>query len=111
MGGAAAIPAVCTTPLAMLGVPGEGEAEQMLVHLQVRSHSLKYQLCALHAVLIFRVMFHDALCCSARGVTQVLPRCSALWAVAPGSSRAGALSAILAKSNMSQSQALLRPYC
>lgn len=64
VGVAAAIPTVCTTPLAVPGVPGDGEAEQD-AHPppKGRSHSLMYQcqLCALHAMLIHRGMLLAAL--------------------------------------------------
>lgn len=64
VGVAAAIPPVCTTPLAARGVPGAGEAEQSACPPpKTTSHSLMYlcQLRALHAVLIHRVMLRAAL--------------------------------------------------
>lgn len=111
MGVAAAIPTVCTTALAMLGVPGEGEAEQdACPPPKARSHSLKYQLCALHAMLIHRVMLHAAL-------HEEEHKCY-LAALLCGQQPVGAAgqgvfqpSWLNPPAKMSQSQALLRPYC
>lgn len=97
VGVSAPIPTVCTTPLAVLGVPEEREAEQdACPPPEARSHSLKYQLCALHAVLTHRVMLHAAL---HEGEHKCYLAALLCGQKPLGSSRAGALSAILAKSN------------
>lgn len=95
----------------MLGVPGEGEAEQdACPPPKARSHSLKYQLCALHAMLIHRVMLHAAL-------HEEEHKCY-LAALLCGQQPVGAAgqgifqpSWLNPPAKMSQSQALLRPYC
>lgn len=106
MGVAAAIPTVCTTLLAVPGVPGDGEAEQD-AHPppKGRSHSLMYQcqLYALHAVLIHRVMLLAAL---HKGEHKCY--CAALGAAGQGLFQPSWLNP---PANTSQSQALLGPYC
>lgn len=111
VGVAAAVPTVCTTPLAVLCVLGEGEAEQdACPPPKARSHSLKYQLCALHALLIHRVLLHAALheeehkCCP----TALLCGQQPLGAAGQGLFQPSWLNP---PANMSQSQAFLRPYC
>lgn len=109
MGVAAAIPTACTTPFAVLGVPGEEAEQDASPPPKARSHSLRYQLCALHAVLMHRVMLRAALHEGEHECNLAALLCGQqpLGAAGQGSEP----SWLHPPANMSQSQALVRPYC